>query len=159
LEKKTLREIIIAERQKYLTILAVKVLIVLLAVPCFASDTAQPQDECFASDTAQPQDECWICGVKGVPFPDEDINRYVGQVVDWSMIAELDRLVDERYPGHCTSLTFKPIEYEEFHVKDRCGQDTVMIHLHKVLLGAFLDHGIIGPGGEVLEPPVAEQAK
>lgn len=128
----------------------VGVLIASYLIPCSHSNSAPEDSEV---------DECWICGVKGVPFPDEDINRYVGQIVDWSIVVKLDRLVDERYPGHCTSLTLKPIEYEEFHVKDRGGQDTVMIHVHKVLLGAFLDHGIIGPGGEVLEPPIAEQTK
>jgi len=142
-----LTEITLAERKKYLTLLAVPVLIALLAIPCSASDRAQPQDE------------CWICGVKGVPFPDEDINRYVGQVIDPSIILELTLLVQERYPGHCTSFTAKPIEYEEYHVKDRGGQWEVMCQFHKILLISFLDHGVISDDGRVLEPPVAERAK
>lgn len=140
-------EIILTEWKKYLTLLAVPVLIALLAVPCFASDTAQPQDE------------CWICGVKGVPFPDEEINCHVGQVIDKSVISEINRLVEERYPGHYTSFTFKPIEYEKYNVKDIGGQDAVMWQFHKILLVSYLDHGVISPEGEVLESPVAEKVK
>jgi len=125
----------LAEREKCLTLLAVPLIMALLAIPCLASDTTQPQDE------------CWICGVKGVPFPDEDINRYVGQVINASVISEINRLVQERYPGHYTSFTFKPIEYEEYHVKDRGGQYEVMGQFHKILLVSYLDHGVISPEG------------
>ncbi|MBW1932312.1 MAG: hypothetical protein JRI56_04680 [Deltaproteobacteria bacterium] len=139
-------EFVLVGKGRHMTMLVVSVLMALLVIPCFASNTEQFQDE------------SWLCGVRGVPFPDEEINRYVGQVIDPSIILELTLLVEERYPGHCTSIEGKTVEGETIETIYR-GEKTTFIHFHKILLISFLDHGVIGPGGEVLEPPVAEQTR
>lgn len=121
-----------------------------VSVLCLDSGEAELQKE-------MDEFECWVCGVRGVPFPDDDINRYVGQVVDPSVISEIDRLVEERYPGHYTTFTFKIIDNETEWIY--LGDNTWEFRPHKMLLTSYLDHGIISPEGEVLEPPVAEQVK
>ena len=80
---------------------------------------------------------CWWDGIREVPFPDEDINRYVGRVIDWSVFLELIRLVDERYPGHGVTVYFKSIEAEWVDL----GGDTWEGRFDKVLLISFLDRG------------------
>lgn len=119
-----------------------------LTVPYLASSPAVSEPS---------EDECWICGVKGVPFPDDDINRYVGQVVEPGVVAELGRLVDERYPGHCISFSFKIIEEETEWIS--LGGDQWEFRPKRFILTSFFDHGVISPEGEVLEPPVGQQVK
>jgi hypothetical protein len=108
----------------------------------------------FSSDKAGGEDECYICGVRGVPFPDEEINRYIGRIIDTSLISEIDCMVEEKYPGHYTSFTFEILDAEtEWNY---LGDDTWQIHFKKVRLINYLDHGIIDDNGEVLAPPVSE---
>jgi len=127
-------------------LLAVGLLFACCIVPCFCADSAPPN--------SQEENGCWVCGVRGVPFPDEDINRYVGHVVDPGVIAEIGRIVEERYPGHYISFSFKMIENETNWIP--LGDNNREVHFNKILLTSCLDHGLIDSGGKVLEPPVAE---
>ena len=94
-----------------------------------------------------------------MPFPDEDINRYIGKIGPASMIKEICLLIEERYPGHCPLIEFKMIEADQKWIIDRGGQRTLAIHFLKIQITEILGHGVLGPHGEVLEPPAAEQTK
>lgn len=141
LKKATIPKTIYPKRKNYLILIAIPVMMALFTLPCFASDTAEPQEE------------CWICGVKGVPFPDEDINRYVGQIIDPDIISKINHLVEERYPGHSTSFTFKMLDSETECIYLEDGK--IMSRPHRMLLTSYLDHGVISPEGQVLELPLA----
>ena len=95
--------------------------------------------------------ETFLNGVRGVPFPDEDINRYLGKVVDARVMLEIQRLIDERYPGHRISITGRDVEMEPIEVGGRR-----LFKFRKAIIYEVLDHGVFARG-ELIEPPIAVQ--
>lgn len=140
------------------------VLILLVASALFAAYWVVPGlcSDASSSSTEEPNSSVYgdewyrMHGVPvPVPFPDEEINSYIGKVYHGSVIGEIGRLIEEKYPGHQPLIKFKVIESEERWGIDRGGQPTLYIHFQKILIVEILDCGALGPNGGVLEPPVA----
>ncbi|MFB0543718.1 MAG: hypothetical protein ACETVR_02945 [Candidatus Bathyarchaeia archaeon] len=75
-----------------------------------------------------------------IPFPDEDINKYVGKVVDASKLGEIGGLIKEKYGTRSYSIEFYEIEAELIQ------KDNKLIgHISKVLITNILDQRKTGP--------------
>ncbi|MCS7364004.1 MAG: hypothetical protein NDF54_01010 [archaeon GB-1867-035] len=88
----------------------------------------------------------WVCASEyPKPFPDEEINKYIGKVVDASVLNEIAMLIEKKYPDHLFAIIFKIIEADTRWITDRGGQPTYEIKAHKILIASIVDWGPKSP--------------
>jgi len=87
----------------------------------------------------------WIQANEPKPFPDDEINQYIGKVVDPKVLNDIANLIESKYPDHIFGIKFKIIDKEEHWITDRGGQHTLVIKLKRILIAGIYDEGLKNP--------------
>jgi len=77
-----------------------------------------------------------------VPFPDEEIQQYIGKEIDMSTMKEINNFITSKYPDHISSITFREIETEEHEGLGPEGEPILWVRVNKLELIEVLDYGL-----------------
>ena len=77
-----------------------------------------------------------------VPFPDKEIQQYVGKEIGIDVMKEINEFITSKYPDHVSSITFREIEAEEHEGIGPMGEPILWVSVTKLELIEALDYGL-----------------
>lgn len=77
-----------------------------------------------------------------VPFPDKEIQQYVGKEIGIDVMKEINEFITSKYPDHVSSITFREIEAEENEGIGPMGEPVLWVKVTKLELIEALDYGV-----------------
>lgn len=75
------------------------------------------------------------------PFPDDEINNYIGKEVTPEELHQLVILIKTKYPNRSFLIKFKIVDAEIKWIKDVKGRPAIELKLKRLIIAEILDYG------------------